>query len=119
MKSDALSHRDIIRKELRGICQSVPQVAFCTFHDPKGAAILIEPEIHEDLKHLRFRPSTDAYVRRFSICLEASRLLLSCSHSSIWQSQPSGFVFALVSARYGGELDAATKLDRDEVPTLG
>src|SRR5258708_23200067 len=62
MKSDALSDRDIIRKELRRICQSVPQVAFCSFHESKGAAILTEPEIHEDLKAFTIRPSTEAYV---------------------------------------------------------
>ena len=62
MKPGALSDRDIIRKALRGVCQSVPQVAFCSFHEPSGTATLIEPEIHEDLKALTIRPSTDAYV---------------------------------------------------------
>ena len=62
MKSGALSDRDIIRKELRGVCQSVPQVAYCALHEAKGTAILIEPEIHEDVEAFRIRPSSDAYV---------------------------------------------------------
>src|SRR5438874_2526579 len=62
MKSGALSDRDSIRKALRGICQSVPQVAFCSFHEPKGAAILIEPETREHLKAFAIRPSTDTHV---------------------------------------------------------
>lgn len=61
MKS-APSDPVILGKELRKICQSVPQVAFCGFHDAKGAAILTEPEIHEGLKAFTIRPGTDAYV---------------------------------------------------------
>ena len=62
MKSGAPSDRDIIRRELRDTCQSVPQVAFCSFHEAQGAAILIEPEVHEDLKAFTIRPRADAYV---------------------------------------------------------
>jgi len=62
MKSGALSDRDISRKALRDICQSVPQVAFCSFHEPNGSATLIDPEMHEDLKSFTIRPGTGAYV---------------------------------------------------------
>jgi len=94
MRSDALSDRDSIRKELRSICQSVPQVAFCSFHEPKGAAILIEPEIHEDLKAFTIRPSTDAYVSPLldlpSSVSGSIAVVLPILQSG--KVQPSGFV---------------------------
>jgi two-component system cell cycle sensor histidine kinase/response regulator CckA len=94
MKSAALSDRDVIRKELRGVCQSVSQVAFCGFHEPKGTAILIEPEIHEDLKAFTIHPSTDAYVSPLvdlpSSASGSIAVVLPILQSG--RAQPAGFV---------------------------
>lgn len=94
MTFGALSGRDIIRKELRGACQSVPQVAFCSFHDAQGVAILIEPEIHEDLKAFTIRPSSDAYVSPLlnlpSSTSGSIAVVLPIRQSG--RAQPEGFV---------------------------